>query len=273
MAAMGRALHRDGPPPHILDDWMAADLAGEEGRAILDNMRANVTPDRLHAFQAWTAVRTRFVEDFVESAVAAGISQYMVLGAGIDSFAYRHADLLERLTIFEVDHPFSQAWKRRRLAELHITLPQNLVFAAVDFETQSLRDALQASGFALDQRAVVSWIGVTMYLARGAIDATLDTVASCGPGTRIVLTYDQPSDVLDEKGRALLADVSGTAAKYGEPFVSLFRRDEIERLLVEHGFDSVTHFGAEEAVRRYFGGTDVGVPDVQRLVTAVVAER
>jgi methyltransferase (TIGR00027 family) len=273
MAAMGRALHRDGPPPHILDDWMAADLAGEQGRAILDNMRANVPLDRLHAFQAWSAVRSRFVEDFVESAVAAGVSQYLVLGAGIDSFAYRHPDLLERLTIFEVDHPFSQAWKRRRLDELHITLPHNVVFTAVDFETQSLGDALKASGFALDQRAVVSWIGVTMYLARKAIDVTLDTIARCASGTRIVLTFDQPSEVLDEKGRALLADVSGTAAKYGEPFVSLFRRDEIERLLVEHGFDSVAHFGAEEAVLRYFGGTDVGMPDVQRLVTAVVAER
>ncbi len=252
---------------------MAADFAGEDGRAILDNMRANVTPDRLHAFQAWSAVRSRFVEDFVESAVAAGVSQYVMLGAGIDSFAYRHTDLLERLTIFEVDHLFSQAWKRHRLDELHIPLPHNVVFAAVDFETQSLRDALKASGFALDQRAVVSWIGVTMYLAREAIDATLDSVASCAPGTGIVLTYDQPPNVLDEKGRALLADVSGTAANYGEPFVSLFRRDEIERLLVEHGFHSVTHFGAEEASRRYFGATDVGIPDVQRLVMAVVAER
>lgn len=270
MAAMGRAVHSDGPPPHILDDWLAADLAGVEGRAILDNMRANVTPDRLQAFQAWTAVRTRFVEDFVESAVAAGVRQYVVLGAGLDSFAYRHAELLERLTIFEVDHPFSQAWKRRRLDELHITLPHNVVFAAVDFETQSLLDALKASGFALDQRAVLSWIGVTMYLAREAIDATLASIVSCAPGTRIALTYDQPPDVLSDKARALLADVSGTAAKYGEPFVSLFRQDEIERLLIEHGFDSVTHFGADEAVSRYFGATDVGLADVQRLVTAVV---
>jgi methyltransferase (TIGR00027 family) len=98
-------------------------------------MRANVPPDRLHAFQAWTAVRSRFVEDFVESAVSAGVSQYVVLGAGLDSFAYRHADLLERLTIFEGDHSFSQAWKRRRLDELHITMPPNVVFAAVDFQT------------------------------------------------------------------------------------------------------------------------------------------
>jgi methyltransferase (TIGR00027 family) len=273
MAAMGRALHRDGPPPHILDDWMAADLAGDEGRAILDGMRANVTPDRLHAFQAWTAARSRFVEDFVESAISAVISQYVILGAGIDSFAYRHNELLDRLTIFEVDHPLSQAWKRHRLDELHVTPPANVVFAAVDFETQSLGAALDASGFKRDERAVVSWIGVTMYLALEAIDATLGIVAGWAPGTQIVLTIDQPPEVLDEKGRALLADVSGTAAKFGEPFISLFRRDEIERLLVEHGFEGVAHFGAPDAMRRYFGGAEVGMPDVQRLVTAIVAQR
>lgn len=271
MAAMGRALHRDGPPPHVLDDWMAADLAGEEGRVILDRMLANAPPDRMHAFQVWTAVRSRFVEDFVESAVTAGVSQYVMLGAGLDSFAYRHAGLLDRLTIFEVDHPFSQAWKRRRLDELGITLPDNVVFAAVDFQTQSLSEALVASGFALDRPAVVSWIGVTMYLARASIEATLDTIACCAAGTRAVLSYDQPPDVLDERNRAILAEVSGTAARYGEPFISLFRQDEIEELLVEYGFGSVARFGAEEAVVRYFGGKDVGVPDVQRLVTAVVA--
>ncbi|MGI8563396.1 MAG: class I SAM-dependent methyltransferase [Candidatus Dormibacter sp.] len=170
MAAMGRALHRDGPPPHVLDDWMAADLAGEEGRAILASMLANAPADRMHAFQAWSAVRSRFVEDFVESAVVAGIS-----------------------------HRALRTGDTRRLS------------------------------------------------------------------------HDQPPNVLDENGRGLLAEVSGTAAKYGEPFISLFRRDQIEQLLVEHGFDSVVHFGAEEAVSRYFGGKDVGVPDVQRLVTAAVA--
>ncbi len=144
-------------------------------------------------------MRSRFVEDFVESAVAAGISQYVMLGAGVDSFAYRHADLLERLTIFEVDNPFSQACKRRRLDELGIMLPHSVVFTAVDFEAQSFSDALAASGFALDQPAVVSWIGVTMYLVREAIDATLDTIARFAPATRAVLSYDQPADVLDEK--------------------------------------------------------------------------
>jgi methyltransferase (TIGR00027 family) len=270
MAAMGRALHREGPPPHILDDWLAADLAGAEGRAIIEGMRARATPDRIQAFQAWTAARSRFVEDFVVSAVEDGIAQYILLGAGLDSFAYRHPELADRVTIFEVDHPLSQAWKQRRLDELQVAIPHNVVFAAVDFERQALGDGLIAAGVDFDRPAVVSWIGV-MCLARGAIDATLNTIAGCSPGTRLVLSYDQPPDAIDEKGRALLADVSTTAAQLGEPFVSLLRRDEVERLLLEHGFNSVTHFSTGDAERDYFRGADVGMPDVQRLATALAA--
>lgn len=106
---------------------MAADLAGAGGQAILDNMRASVPPARMHAFQAWTAVRSRFVEDFVASAAGAGIGQYVVLGAGLDSFAYRHPELLKSLRIFEADQPLSQAWKRQRLNDLNITVPPNVV--------------------------------------------------------------------------------------------------------------------------------------------------
>jgi methyltransferase (TIGR00027 family) len=271
MAAMGRALHREGPPPHILDDWLAADLAGPEGRAIIEGMRARATPDRIQAFQAWTAARSRFVEDFVVSAVEDGIAQYILLGAGLDSFAYRHPELAHRVTIFEVDHPLSQAWKQRRLDELQVSIPHNVVFAAVDFERQALGDGLIAAGVDFGRPVVVSWIGVMMYLARGAIDATLNTIAGCSPGTRLVLSYDQPPDAIDEKGRALLADVSTTAAQLGEPFVSLLRRDEVERLLLEHGFNSVTHFTTGDAERDYFRGADVGMPDVQRLATALAA--
>jgi O-methyltransferase involved in polyketide biosynthesis len=109
-----------------------------------------------------------------------------------------------------------------------------------------------------------------MYLLHDAIVATLDTVAGCAPGTRLVLSIDQPPEVLDDDGRALLADVRDTAARIGEPFNSLFRRDEMEPLLLEHGFDSLGHVGAPDATLRDFGGTGMGMPDVQRLVTAVV---
>jgi methyltransferase (TIGR00027 family) len=271
MAAMGRALHREGPPPHILDDWLAADLAGPDGRAILRNMRARASAERLDAFQAWTAARSRFVEDFVVRAVDDGIAQYVLLGAGLDSFAYRRPELADRLTVFEVDHPLSQAWKRDRLDELQMPIPRNVIFAPVDFETQSLRGGLITAGFDFGCRAVISWIGVTMYLEHDAIDATLETVGACTRGTRFVLSFDQPADALDEQGRALLADVRGTAAQLGEPFVTLLRRDEVERLLIGHGFDAVGHFGAPDATRDYFSDAGVGIPDVQRLATAVVA--
>jgi methyltransferase (TIGR00027 family) len=273
MAAMGRALHREGPPPRILDDWLAADLAGPEGPAIVEGMRARATPDRMQAFQAWTAARSRFVEDFVVSAVEDGIAQYILLGAGLDSFAYRHPELAGRVTIFEVDHPLSQAWKQRRLDDLHVVIPHHVVFAAVDFGRQALGDGLVAAGADFGRPAVVSWIGVTMYLAREAIDATLNTIAGCSPGTRLVLSYDQPPDAIDEKGRALLADVSTTAAQLGEPFVSLLRTGEAERLLLEHGFTSVAHFTTADAERDYFGGAGMGMPDVQRLATALAAGR
>jgi methyltransferase (TIGR00027 family) len=270
MAAMGRAVHREGPPPHILDDWLAADLAGADGREIVAGMQERASPERLHAFQAWTAARSRFVEDFVVAGVDDGIEQYVLLGAGLDSFAYRRTDLADRLTVFEVDHPLSQAWKRDRLEELQVPIPGNVVFAPVDFETMSLRDGLVAAGMDVDRRAVVAWIGVTMYLERDAIGATLATIGTCASGTRLVLSFDQPAEVLDERGRALLADVSGTAAQLGEPFISPLRRDEVERLLAEHGFTAVTHFGTPDATRDYFAGVDIGMPDVQRLATAVV---
>jgi methyltransferase (TIGR00027 family) len=270
MPAMGRALHREGAPPHIFDDWLAADLAGPEGRAIVEGMRANTTPERLEAFQAWTAARSRYVEDFVVRAVDDGIRQYILLGAGLDSFAYRRSDLADRVTVFEVDHPLSQAWKRGRLDELGVSIPDNVVFVAIDFETHALRDTLSAAGFDFRLRAVVSWIGVTMYLERAAIDETLDTIGDCATGTHLVLSYDQPADVLDERGRALLAAVSGTAAELGEPFISLLRPEEMERLLMGHGIDAVAHFGTPEAARDYYASSAISMPDVQRLATAVV---
>jgi methyltransferase (TIGR00027 family) len=162
--AVGRALHREEPTPTILDDYLALPLAGEEGPALIERLRAELPAQMLVALSRWACSRARLPEDIVERAVAEGIRQYVILGAGLDSFAYRRADLLDRLRVFEVDHPASQAWKQARLAELGIHHPTNLVFAPVDFETQTLRQGLEAAGFDFGAPAVFSWIGVTMYL-------------------------------------------------------------------------------------------------------------
>ena len=151
LAAVGRALHRDDPQPRVLDDHLALGLAGEEALAVLERLHRDMPSDVLLAFTRWTSVRTRFAEDVVEKSLEDGVRQLVILGAGLDSFAYRRPDLLEDLRVVEVDHPSSQAWKRERLASLGIEEPRNLVFAPIDFEKESLREGLDAAGFAWDR--------------------------------------------------------------------------------------------------------------------------
>jgi methyltransferase (TIGR00027 family) len=226
----------------------------------------------LLAFSRWICVRARFTEDIVEHAAAGGTGQYVILGAGLDSFAYRRHDLLGGLRVFEVDHPATQYWKRQRLAELGVELPEPLVFAPVDFERQTLRQGLEQAGFKFDQRAVFSWVGVTMYLTLDAIYATLATMAGCRPGTRVVLTYNQPPDTLAGSTAQIAATFAGLAAEMGEPFRSRFLPHEMGQLLREYGFGQISDFGPEEARAAYFPGTaDIDIAGAQRLATAILA--
>ncbi|MGN6429770.1 MAG: class I SAM-dependent methyltransferase [Gaiellaceae bacterium] len=273
-SAAARALHREEPPPWVLDDHLALGLAGDEGVSITRSMREELSAEDLLTFSRWMCVRARLADDVVERAVAAGTRQYAILGAGLDSFAYRRPDLLVRLRVFEVDHPASQAWKQERLAELGVGLPANLVFAPVDFETQTLRAGLEAGGFDFAAGAVFSWIGVTMYLTLAAIEATLETVAACPPDSRIVLTYNLPPSTLEGQGRAIGNRMSRSAGEVGEPWLSFFTPTEAEALLRRYGFTEVDHFGPAEAIRTYFADQPevrLGMP--QRLLVATVGTR
>ena len=206
MTAAARAFHREEPQPWVIDDYLALDLAGPEGPALLDRPRAEVPRPYLLALSRWVCVRARFPEDLVEQSIAGGVAQYVILGAGLDSFAYRRRDLLDRLRVFEVDHPATHAWKRQRLAELSMEPPTSLVFAPIDFERQTLREGLEQAGFDFAELAVFSWMGVTMYLTLDAINATLATLAQCRAGTRVVLTYNQPPAALTSSD----AKITGT---------------------------------------------------------------
>jgi methyltransferase (TIGR00027 family) len=271
MTAVARGLHREGPPPWVLDDHLALGLAGDEGVLLAQRLRDELRADDLLTFTRWMSVRSRLTEGMVERAVGDGIGQYAILGAGLDSFAYRRPDLLERLRVFEVDHPASQAWKRERLAELGVRVPSGLVFAPVDFESETLQGGLAAAGFDFAAGAVFSWIGVTMYLTLAAIEATLETVAACPPGSRIVLTYNPPASALDDQALALHGTMSRVVGEMGETWISLFTPDDAEALLLRCGFGDVEHFGPVEAVRTYFGGrTDVRLGMPQRLLVATV---
>jgi methyltransferase (TIGR00027 family) len=196
----------------------------------------------------------------------------VILGAGLDSFAYRRRDLVDRLRVFEVDHPATQAWKRQRLAELGMEPPAGLVFAPIDFERQTLREGLEQAGFDFAELAVFSWIGVTMYLTLDAINATLATLAQCRAGTRVVLTYNQPPAALTSNDAKITGTMAGIAAQLGEPFISRFLCAEIAELLHYHGFGEITDFGPDEARVAYFGGhPDAEIAGAQRVIATTVA--
>jgi methyltransferase (TIGR00027 family) len=271
LTAVARAVHREEPLPWVLDDYLALGLADVGGVALHERLRDEVPRELLLAFGRWMGARGRFVEDIVERWVSEGIFQYVILGAGLDSFAYRRRDLLDRLAVFEVDHPATQAWKRHRLAALGVDVPVGLVYAPVDFELDTLTDGLRAAGFDFGQRAIFSWIGTVQFLTLGAIDATLDAIMDCAAGSRVVLTYNLPRDA----AHGVLAEVSaafvGIATEMGEPFVSRFLPDEIDHLLRRHGFGETEDFGPDDARARYFAGrTDVEVGGAERIITATV---
>jgi methyltransferase (TIGR00027 family) len=274
LTAAARALQRAEPPPWVLDDDLGLRLAGDAGRVLAERLRAELSGPALLGFCGWMCVRARLPEDVVERASAAGVRQYVILGAGLDSFAYRRSDLVARLRVFEVDHPATQAWKQQRLAELAIPCPANLVFAPVDFERQTLHDGLAAAGFDAAALAVFSWIGVTMYLTREAIRATLASIASCPVGTRVVLTYNLPPAALQEVGLAVGTSMTNLVAELGEPWISLFEPREIAEMLEELGFGEIVDFGPAEAIRTYFAGRpEVRLPGNQRMLVATVAAR
>lgn len=264
-------MHREEPPPWVLDDPFALELAGEDGPDIARRLRQELSPETLLGFTRWVCVRARLSEDVVEAAAADCIHQYVILGAGLDSFVYRRPDLLSRVRVFEVDQPASQAWKRNSLEEQGITPPANLTYAPIDFESQTLREGLSAAGFDIAAPAVFSWIGVTMYLTIDAIQSTLATVATCASGSRLVLTYNQPQSALQGRALELEVTIRKFANETGEVFLSLFTPEEMEKLLLQHGYGEISHFGPEEAVRAYFPGrSDVRFGGAQRLIVATV---
>jgi methyltransferase (TIGR00027 family) len=272
MSAVGRGLHLDGPGPHVFRDELALPLAGDAGAAVADRLRAGLSDTQLLSFSRWTSLRARFVEDAVEQAVAAGIRQYVILGAGLDSFAYRRRELLTDLRVFELDQPESQAWKRARLDELHVEIPPSLAFASVDFEREALGDVLRRAGLDVTQPVFFSWIGVTMYLDVDAVELTLRSVASCARDTRIALTYDVPASALTGMQRDVRNAVSRVVSQLGEPFVTAFEPADIESLLLRVGFRDIRHYAPADLVVRYLDREDelrIGGP--QRLLTATVA--
>ena len=271
LSAAGRTLYLEEPGPHILEDRFAELFAGEQGAELIRQLKSEMPAAQLAAFRRWTTARARYTEDAVARALVDGINQYVILGAGLDSFAYRRRDLLGKLRVYEVDHPGSQEWKRRRLQQLGVEIPTNLVFAPVDFERQTLRGGLESAGFDRKAGSIVSWIGVTVLLTRTAIEATLRDVASYARGSRLVFTYEVRRESLGPAAKALQDSISRRAAEMGEPFLSLMDPKDVDALLATLGFEDVHHFGSDEAFDMFFKGRQgVRFEISQRLAEATV---
>jgi methyltransferase (TIGR00027 family) len=256
--AVMRAAHLvvDGKPP-VLNDTVAARLLGGDIEAQIREHAGDLQTPASLGLRSHVVLRSRFAEDTLMDAVADGVEQYVLLGAGLDTFAYRQPPWARRLTVIEVDHPGTQAGKRGALGASGIEIPPNVRYADVDFERETLAHGLARCGVDTAKRTFFSWLGVTMYLTRDAIETTLRTVLSFPKGSGIVLTYAH-TDAAASK----LAEGSASA---GEPWVSYFTPDELGAMLRALGFSGVSFLSREEAERRYFADRTDGFPAPGRV--------
>lgn len=268
--AIQRAAHQILDQPRVLDDPIAIPILG--GPAVEVRIREKEKRFR-HPFavglRAALVGRSRRAEDGVARAVEAGVDQYVVLGAGLDTFAYRNP--FPHLRVFEADYPSTQEWKRGLLARAGIRPPDSLTYVPVDFETQALADRLRESGFQPDHPAFFSWLGVTMYLTREVVLATLRWVAERPPRSGITFDYFLPPGQLPWIARIFWAFVALRVALHGEPWRTWFRPDEIAGELRRMGFTELDDLDGPEMNRRYFGGrlAQLGGRNVGRVMTAV----
>jgi methyltransferase (TIGR00027 family) len=256
--ALWRAMHVEvDPPPHVLEDDVGLRLAapGEDWRD-----RPDMDPAGTRWFRAGMVARARFVEDLVAEQAARGVAQYVVLGAGLDTFAQRRPELASRLRVFEVDQPGPQAWKRRRLVELGYGVPEWLRLVAVDFEAgDSWWDGLAAAGFDPARPAVVVSTGVTMYLTDDANAATLRRIAGLAPGSTFATTFLLPAEFLPEELRPGFEAAERGARASGTPFISFYAPDDMLALARAAGFRSARHVSADMLNERYFAGRPDGL--------------
>jgi methyltransferase (TIGR00027 family) len=260
--ALWRALHVEvDAPPHVLEDVIGLRLADPDAgwRA-----RPDMDPVFTSGFRASIVARARFIEDLVAQRAADGTGQYVLLGAGLDTFAQRRQDLAALLRVFEVDQPGTQAWKRQRLIELGYGIPDWLRLVPVDFEAgASWRKEIVAAGFDAARPAVVASTGVSMYLTAEANAATLRDLATLAPGSTVAVTFLLPLDLVDERDRQGWQMSANGARASGTPFISFFAPDEFLGPARAAGFRDVRHVSGRDLNVRYFADR----PDGLRMST------
>jgi methyltransferase (TIGR00027 family) len=246
-AAAYRAVHQTHEGGVIFRDPFAVKILDEETRAALDQIVADPAQRLMRLF---ITARSRFSEDTLAASVARGVRQVVVLGAGLDTFSLRNPFAEEGVRVFEVDHPATQAWKRERLEQAGIALPNSLTFAPVDFERQHLADGLANAGFDRNRPAFFQWLGVVPYLTHEAISSTLDYIATI-PASAVVFDYTEPFENHTPERRANLMATAERAAARGKPWLSFFNPGELSTLLRDKGFTGIEDLGFAELVGRF----------------------
>lgn len=247
--AIRRATHQlHDAPPLVFDDPIAVSILGETYRPMLEEAAQSIHDSFSLSLRAWLVARNRYAEDTLAEAVRRGVRQYVLLGAGLDTFAHRNP--YPDLQVFEVDHPATQQWKRQLLAASGLPEPAQLHSIPVDFERQSLAQELESGGLDLQAPAVFAWLGVTLYLTHPAFRATLDFTATFPPGSGIVLDYALPRHALPAHEQAARDLLASRVERAGEPFQLFFTPEEMAVQL--SAFREIEDLDAGELNTRYF---------------------
>jgi methyltransferase (TIGR00027 family) len=246
------------PEPHLIEDEIGLKLiAPKDGWRNRPDMKGRAAA----RFRAGVAIRARFVEDLVAKEVGRGVTQYVILGAGLDTFAQRNPELASRLQVFEVDRPDAQMWKKQRLMELGYGVPAGLHFVPVDFEAgDSWLSRLVEDSFDAARPAVIASTGVSMYLTREAIQSTLEQAASVAEGSSFAMTFLLPGESAKRSRPSRGQGGKTAAARRRGPFISFFTPDEMLTMARAAGFKKAQHFSGIELTERYFPAGWNGIP-------------
>jgi methyltransferase (TIGR00027 family) len=255
--AIQRALHQTlDAAPKILDDPIAPlllDLDSGSSKASIAGIESMTRPVK-SPFRAVFIMRSRYTEDCLAESLVRGVRQYVILGAGLDTFAYRQPAWGNSLRIYEVDHPATQEWKRERLEGAKVSIPGNLIFAPIDFETTSLREGLSTAGFDSCTPSFFSLLGVSQYLTAEAVESIFGFVRSLPQGTELVFEFIVPDDLMPADEASVFGAIASFAADRGEPWLTRLRPEELKSRLTALGFSQVYHLSPQAANERYFQG-------------------
>ena len=258
-------------PPWILEDRVALPLLGEDSaKRILDSAE-RYQDSGAKTLRSHIVLRSRFTEDRLQAAGRRGVTRYVILGAGLDTFPLRQPPWAQSMKIYEVDQPATQEEKRRRIRAAGIEVPENVSFLPIDFEREALLDGLRKAPLSMEQPAFFSWLGVTMYLNGEAVYETLRSIAAFPAGTEIVFTFLQPPEGNAEKKNAPPSSLAQKVAGVDEPFICYLEPKVLGEKLAALGFTEIYFLSPEEAKDLYYKSRppDLPIPHRTGIVNAV----